>query len=119
MNLETVARLLDAEVVTRHLDLKQEVAFGGAADLMSDALAFAWPDSLLLTGLTNPQVVRTAEMAGLRAIVFVRDKEPLAETISLAEEIGLPLLRTRYCMYDACGRLYHGGLPGPGQCQIR
>ncbi len=119
MNLETVVRLLDAEVVTSHLDLKQEVAFGGAADLMSDALAFAWPDSVLLTGLTNPQVVRTAEMAGLRAIVFVRDKEPPAETISLAEEIGLPLLRTRYCMYDACGRLYLGGLAGPGQCQIR
>jgi predicted transcriptional regulator len=117
MDLETVVTLLKGEVITRNSNLKQEVAFGAAADLMSDALTFARPDSLLLTGLMNPQVVRTAEVAGFRAIVFVRGKEPPAETVHLAEEIGMPLLRTRYSMYDACGRLYKGGLAGPGQCE--
>ena len=84
------------------------------ADLMSDVLAFTHAGTLLLTGLTNPQVVRTAEMAGIRAIIFVRGKRPPRETIALAEEKGIPLLATRYTLYEACGRLYNAGLPGCG-----
>ncbi len=118
MDLRTVLNTLDAEIVSRQADLQQEITSGGAADLMSDVLAFARPDSLLLTGLVNPQVVRTAEMAGIRAIVFVRGKRPPAETIHLAEEIGLPLFSTRYTMYEACGRLYAAGLPGHGLCHL-
>ncbi len=84
------------------------------ADLMSDVLAFTHDGTLLLTGLTNPQVVRTAEMAGIRAIVFVRGKLPPPETVTLAESKGIPLLATRYTLYEACGRLYMQGLPSCG-----
>jgi predicted transcriptional regulator len=114
MDLQTVVTLLDAKVIYNNPDLGQMVSGGAGADLMSDVLSFAKPDSLLLTGLTNLQVVRTAEMAGIRAIVFVRGKHPPEETISLAEETGIPLFRTRYTMYEACGRLYQAGLPSAG-----
>ncbi len=84
------------------------------ADLMSDVLAFTHAGTLLLTGLTNPQVVRTAEMAGILAIVFVRGKLPPAETIALAQEKGIPLLASKYTMYESCGRLYQRGLASCG-----
>ena len=116
MELKAVLSVLEGEMVSRHFDLHRTVVGGAAADLMSDVLAFAQPDSVLLTGLVNPQVVRTAEMAGIQAIVFVRGKHPPAETVQLAEEVGIPLLCTCYTMYEACGRLYQAGLPGYGPC---
>ncbi len=67
-----------------------------------------------MTGLTNPQVVRTAEMAGVQAIVFVRGKYPPPETISMAEARNIPLLASRYTMYETCGRLYAAGLESCG-----
>ncbi len=79
---------------------------------MSDVLAFTRPHSLLLTGLTNPQVVRTAEMAELAAVCFVRGKVPEAETVSFAADEGIPLLRTRLPMFESCGRLHALGLAG-------
>ena len=123
MDLKTVLEVLEGEVFPRPPGLSpaaderlysMEFSCGGAADLMSDVLAFARPDSLLLTGLTHPQVVRTAEMAGILALVFVRGKHPPPETAALAAEVGIPLLGTRYKMYEACGRLYAAGLPGTG-----
>ena len=123
MNLKTVLEVLEGEIFPLPSGLSPttgrdfdnlEFSCGGAADLMSDVLAFARPDSLLLTGLTHPQVVRTAEMAGILAIVFVRGKHPPPETAALAAEVGIPLLGTRYKMYEACGRLYAAGLPGTG-----
>jgi predicted transcriptional regulator len=116
MHFETVVSLLEAEVLSRRVNIGHTFVRGAAADLMSDVLAYAPINSVLLTGLINPQVVRTAEMAGILAIVFVRGKHPPAETIRLAEEVGIPLLSTRYTMYEACGKLYHAGLPGPGPC---
>jgi len=85
---------------------------------MSDVLAFTHAGTLLLTGLTNPQVVRTAEMAGIGAIVFVRGKLPPAETIALAQERGIPLLASKYTMYESCGRLYQAGLASCGLFQL-
>ncbi len=82
------------------------------SDLLSDVLAFTKSDSLLLTGLTNPQVVRTAEIAEVRAICFVRGKIPMAETIELAMEKDLPLMSTALLMHESCGRLYSRGLMG-------
>ena len=73
----------------------------------------------LLTGLTNPQVVRTAEMAGINVIVLVRDKNAPPETIELARELEITLIRTSYTMYEACGRLFSAGLPGLGVVKIR
>jgi hypothetical protein len=83
--------------------------------LLSDVLAFTKSESLLLTGLTHPQVIRTAEIAEIRAVCFVRGKRPPAETIELAEKRNLPLLCTCLPMYESCGRLYSHELPGCSQ----
>jgi predicted transcriptional regulator len=118
MDFQTVVTLLEASVLSRQANHDCIFARGAAADLMSDVLAYAPTNSVLLTGLINPQVVRTAEMAGILCIVIVRGKRPPAETIRLAEEVGIPLLSTRYTMYEACGRLYHAGLEGAGLCEV-
>ena len=85
-------------------------------DLMSDALRFGREDVLLITGLTNPQAVRTAEMVGIRAVLFVRAKLPPPETVIIAREAGIVLMATRYTMYEASGLLFRAGLPGLGAC---
>lgn len=112
MKLEEVKNILDAEVISGGDRLETEVAMACGADLMSDVLAFIKQDSLLITGLTNPQVIRTAEMVDVKAICFVRGKRPGEETIRLAELKSLPLLLTRLPMFETCGRLYKNGLPG-------
>lgn len=99
-------------MVTRSADLRTEIQTGCGSDLMSDVLAFIKSGSLLLTGLTNPQAVRTAEIVDVKAICFVRGKSPSQETIRLAEAKSMPLLVTRLPMFEACGRLYKSGLPG-------
>jgi hypothetical protein len=71
-----------------------------------------------MSGLTNPQVVRTAEMAGIKAIVFVRGKIPPEETVTLAEEKGIPLLASKYTMFETCGRVYDLGLPSCGLFEL-
>jgi predicted transcriptional regulator len=112
MTLSDVQRILEAEVVVgKHL-LHREVSVGCGSDLMSDVLAFIKPSALLLTGLTNQQAVRTAEMQDVVAICFVRGKKPLNDTVRLAQDKDIPLLATRFTMFEACGRLYAGGLPG-------
>jgi len=100
-----------------HLDV--EITCVCAADLMSDVLAFAEPGSLLLTGLCNPQVVRTAEMADIVGIIFVRGKQPSSETVALAKEKGIPLALTSLTMFEICGRLYQAGLRScEAQCRV-
>jgi predicted transcriptional regulator len=112
MKLRDVSRILDAEVISGKDSLDTEVEMACGADLMSDVLAFIKHGSLLITGLTNPQVVRTAEMVDVKAICFVRDKTPGPDTIRLAQSKGIPLLITQLPMFEACGRLYNNGLPG-------
>lgn len=112
MKLEEVKRILEAEVISGGDSLDTEVATACGADLMSDVLAFIKEGSLLMTGLTNPQVIRTAEMVDIKAICFVRGKRPGQDTIRLAESKRIPLLLTRLPMFEACGRLYQSGLPG-------
>jgi predicted transcriptional regulator len=112
MRLEEVRQILDAEVVSGSEHLNTEVSMACGADLMSDVLAFIKQDSLLVTGLTNPQVIRTAEMVDVKAICFVRGKRPGEDTIRLAERKSIPLLLTRLPMFEACGRLYSKKLPG-------
>jgi len=75
-------------------------------------LSFIKPNSLLLTGLTNPQVIRTAEMADIKAICFIRGKKPDKETVELAKSKNIPLLLTDLPMFEACGKLYKEGLAG-------
>ena len=116
MTLEEVKEILDAEVLSvAELD-RIHVEMGCGADLMSDVLAFVKKGALLLTGLTNAQVVRTSEMADLAAICFVRGKRPPEETSKLAAKNGLPLLVTELPMFEACGRLYRSGLKGCSEC---
>ncbi|MHC4474671.1 MAG: DRTGG domain-containing protein [Planctomycetota bacterium] len=106
MMLEQVRQIIEAEflVGADSPDLEIEAICG--ADLLSDVLAFTKPGSLLLTGLTNPQVIRTAEIAEIRAVCFVRGKRPPQETIELARAKGIPVLCTSLPMYDSCGLLY-------------
>ena len=118
MKLHKVLSIIDGRVISKNVDLDQEVQMGCGSDLMSDVLAFTREGALLMTGLTNPQVVRTAELAGIMAIVFVRGKLPPPETIALAEEKGIPLLASKYTMFETCGRLYQAGLPGCGLFEI-
>ncbi len=114
MTLREILSIIEGKVISKNADLDQEVQMGCGADLMSDVLAFTHEGSLLMSGLTNPQVVRTAEMAGIVAIVFVRGKLPPPETVALAEEKGIPLLASKYTMFETCGRLYQVGLPSCG-----
>jgi predicted transcriptional regulator len=118
MKLSEVLDAIEGKVISGEWDPDQEVITGGGADLMSDVLAFAQDGMLLMTGLTNPQVVRTAEMAGTAGIVFVRGKIPPPETIALAEQKGIPLLASRYTMFETCGRLYKAGLPAHGLFEL-
>jgi len=110
MKLKKVQEILKAEVIVGKDSLSATVERGCGSDLMSDVLAYGKPDSLLLTGLTNHQVIRTAEMADISAIVFVRGKIPPKETIALAEEKQIPILTTQFSMLESCGRLYQEGL---------
>jgi predicted transcriptional regulator len=112
MTLEDVRRILEAEVIVGDDLLSQDVVMACGCDLMSDVLSFAKSASLLLTGLTNPQVVRTAEMADLAAICFVRGKKPPQETAKLAESKNIPLLTTPLSMFESCGRLWKEGFVG-------
>jgi predicted transcriptional regulator len=116
MTLEDVKRILEAEVIVGGELLYKDVNMACGCDLMSDVLAFAKSfsksGSILLTGLTNPQVVRTAEMADLQAICFVRGKRPDKDTVEMAESKDIPLLVTPIPMFESCGRLYQEGLPG-------
>jgi predicted transcriptional regulator len=110
VNLKEIVEIVGGRILTKHTKLDIEIPFCGASDLMSDVLSFMKPGSLLLTGLVHPQSVRTAEMADLAAIVFVRGKIPGPEVVSLGEELGIPLIASQYSMYEICGRLYKAGL---------
>jgi len=112
LKLSEVKNILNADVIVgeEHLDLEVKTAFG--ADLMSDVLAFAKAGSLLLTGLTNSQVIRTANILDIAAIILVRGKKPSTETINLAKELKIPLLTTKYILFETAGRLYAKGIVG-------
>lgn len=112
MKISEVVDILGAKVLAGkdQVDVEIDSAFG--SDLMSDVLAFVNDRVLLLTGLVNLQVVRTAEMMDISAIVFVRGKRPDANIIELAETKGMVILTTDLTMYESCGKLYAGGLTG-------
>ncbi len=91
--------------------LQREIQTGGSADLMSDVLCYNMSQALLITGLINPQTVRTAEMADTAAILIVRGKTPPLETIKVAWDVDIPIIGTKMTMFEACGRLFAAGLP--------
>ena len=104
--------LLDAEVLCGADRIEDEVHSACGSDMMSDVLAFVKEQAVLLTGLVNLQVVRTAEMMDMKCIVFVRGKNPPADVVELADESGIVVLKTAERMYVACGKLYENGLKG-------
>ena len=110
MILEDVREILEAEVIVGNDLMNKDVVMVCGSDLMSDVLAFVKQGALLLTGLTNPQVVRTAEMADIAAIVFVRGKMPDPDTVALTKEKGIPLVASPYTMFEMCGRLFEAGM---------
>lgn len=111
MTVGSVCDVLAAEVLCGDdRTLSAELQGVGAADLMSDVLALSKPGMLLLTGLVSVQVVRTAIVAELCGVVFVRGKMPSQEIIALAREARLPILRTEHTLFEAAGLLY-GALP--------
>ena len=110
MKISTIPELLEAEVVCGEEYLDHEVHSACGSDMMSDVLAYVKDQAVLLTGLVNPQVIRTAEMMDMVCIVFVRSKSPSEEMIRLAKESDMVILKTKKRMYEACGRLYVGGL---------
>ena len=115
MKIGTIKELLKAEVVCGEDALDREVYSACGSDMMSDVLAYVKDQAVLLTGLVNPQVVRTAEMMDMVCIVFVRSKSPTEEMVALARESGIVLMRTRKRMYEACGKLYASGLGENGE----
>lgn len=115
MKISMIRELLDAEIVCGEENLEHEVYSACGSDMMSDVLAYVKDQAVLLTGLVNPQVVRTAEMMDMVCIVFVRSKSPTEEMIRLAQESGMVLLKTKKRMYEACGKLYACGLGANGE----
>lgn len=114
MKLSTLTELLDAKIVCGEENIGRHVYSACGSDMMSDVLAYVKDQAVLLTGLVNSQVVRTAEMMDMVCVVFVRSKKPTDEMIELAKEHGLVLMTTDKRMYDACGILYSAGLVGNG-----
>ena len=110
MKLNEVVKLLDAKVLSKNFDGETEVFAAWSCDLMSDVLAFVDDQALLLTGLINPQVVRTASMMDMKAIIFVRGKLPGDDMIELAEDCDISILSTDKPMYVSSGILYSEGL---------
>ena len=112
MKIREIVNLLDAKVLCGEELLDGDVSSAFGCDMMSDVLAFVKEQAVLITGLCNPQVVRTAEMMDMRCIVFVRGKIPPEDVISLAADSGIVVLATTERMYPACGKLYVNGLSG-------
>ena len=114
MKITKVKELLDAEVLCYPEGLDNEVKSACGSDMMSDVLAYVKDQGILLTGLVNPQTVRTAQMMDMKCIVFVRGKRPDLNLLELAEDNEIIVLTTEYRMYTACGLLYANGLFSEG-----
>ena len=112
MKLKEILELVEGKIVIGEEFLDREVKFAFGSDLMSDVLAYTEEETVLLTGLVNNQVIRTAEMLDLKAIVFVRGKKPSEEGIELAKGDDIVLIETGFSMYTASGILYSKGLKG-------
>ncbi len=112
MRLSEIVDALGATLLIGEDKLDKDITRCGASDLMSDILAAVSEDSILLTGLTTIQVIRTAMVADVGAVVFVRGKKPPQEVIEMAQAQGLPLILSPYSMFVSCGRLHACNLTG-------
>ncbi|MBE6764035.1 MAG: hypothetical protein E7553_06785 [Ruminococcaceae bacterium] len=110
MEIRQIQKLLDAELIVGEDTLDKDVHSACGSDMMSDVLAYVKDQAVLLTGLVNAQVIRTAQMMDMICIVFVRSKAPTEDMIALAKDAGITLMSTSKRMYEACGILYTAGL---------
>ena len=111
MKIRELKELLSAELMTDDTSLLDGEVFNACcSDMMSDVLAFVKDQGVLLTGLVNEQVIRTASMMDMVCIVFVRDKTPTPDMIRLAEDCDIVVMKSAYRAYEACGKLYTSGL---------
>ena len=114
MEIRQIQTLLDAQLIVGEESLSRDVHSACGSDMMSDVLAYVKDQAVLLTGLVNAQVIRTAQMMDMICIVFVRSKTPTEEMIKLARMSNIVLMKTNKRMYEACGKLYSAGLCGNG-----
>ena len=112
MTVKEIQKLLNAKVLACEEKLDLEVTSAFASDMMSDCLAFAKDASVLITGLCNPQVMRTAELLDIECIIFIKGKEPTEGMISLAQNNGICVLLSDYCMFETAGILFKTGAIG-------
>ena len=112
MTVREVMQIVDGKILVGEDRLDTPVDTACGSDLMSDVLAFVKEKTVLITGLINPHVVRTSEMLDITCIVFSRGKQPSAEILEMADEIGITVLSSPLTTYTACGELYVHGLPG-------
>lgn len=114
MKISKIIEILNADIICGEEHIDEEVFSACGSDMMSDVLAFVKDQAVLITGLSNPQVVRTAEMMDMKCIIFVRGKKPDEITIAIAKQKGIVILSCMERMYSACGKLYKEGL-GAGE----
>lgn len=115
MTIRELIPLLNARVLCGEENLDQEVRSACGSDLMSDVLAFVKDKAVLITGLTNVHVMRTAEMLDIHCVVFARGKVPPQEVLEEAEELGIVVLATAYTNYTTCGLMYEAGIRGTNE----
>ena len=112
MTIADMVSVLNAKVLIGADKLDTPVYTACCSDLMSDVLAFVDEKTVLITGLTNPHVVRTSEMLDLKCIVFARGKIPTDDILESADEQGLVVLATKQTAFSTCGMLYEMGMRG-------
>ena len=117
MTVNDIKEILEAEIICRDDLMDRVVNSACGSDMMSDVLAYVKDQAVLLTGLVNPQVIRTAEMMDMVCVVFVRSKTPTAEMVELARDSNMVLLKSKKRMYEACGKLYANGLNARGEAK--
>lgn len=115
MKIRDLIEILDAKALCGEDKLDMEINSACGSDLMSDVLAFVKDRTVLITGLTNIHVMRTAEMLDIHCVVFARGKIPSDEILDEARELGITVLATRHTTYTACGLLYVAGLRGTNE----
>lgn len=112
MTIQEVVQIVDARVLCGEDKLFREINTACGADLMSDVLAFVKDNTVLITGLTNMHVMRTAEMLDIHCVIFARGKLPQEEILQEAQKLGIVVLSTRHTTYTTCGLLYQAGIRG-------
>lgn len=110
MTIKELSTILDARVLCGEDKLDEEVCNAFSSDLMSDVLAFVTEKTVLITGLTNVHVMRTAEMLDIHCVVYARGKVPSEEILEEARELEIAVLTTAHNCYTTCGIMYQAGI---------